>query len=370
MGTDSRASGSPYCIKDFKGVGAEYGSLTDLRNLVDGAHQRGMAVILDFIVNQTSFDHPWITQHPDWYQRDGSGNIIALFPDVAALDMNNINVRNAMIDAMRYWIFAANVDGFRCDFANNAPVSFWSAVISNLRGITSHKLLMLAEGDRGENFQAGFDFNFGDKWFWDALRPVATGTSVAQLQTTTNTEYALATGSQQVVRYTTNHDIVGRNDLPILPFQLFQNHDGVEVNFLVSALMRGVPFLMSGQEVDFSSFVAYPWYNPKINWGANTGAAADFTNILNFRTSSNAVRRGTMTNYSNSNVCAFTKIAGSDKVVVMANMRNSSQTFVIPSALAGTYTNPFNSNSSVTLTNGATQTLGAFQYANSDHPLS
>lgn len=361
MGTDSRASGSPYCIKDFKGVGTEYGTLADLRALVDDAHSRGMAVILDFVVNQTSFDHPWITQHPDWYQRDGSGNIIALFPDVAALDMNNTVMRAAMIDAMRYWVFAANVDGFRCDFANNAPVSFWSAVISNLRGITSHKLLLLAEGDRVENFQAGFDFNFGDKWFWDALRSISTGTSVAQLQTTTNAEYSLANSSQQVVRYTTNHDLVGRNDLPLLPFQVFQNHNGVVANFLVCAYMRGVPFLMSGQEVDFSSFVAYPWYNPKINWSANTGAAVDFTRILNFRTASTAIRRGTMTNYSNTNICAFTKINGSEKVCVLVNMRNSTQTITIPAAMAGTYTDAlFGGN--VTLTSGATQSLGAFGY--------
>src|SRR5687767_11407118 len=66
-GTDARSSQSPYCIKDFKAVGPEYGSLTDLRTLVDGAHARGMAVMLDFVVNQTSWDHPWITQHPDWY---------------------------------------------------------------------------------------------------------------------------------------------------------------------------------------------------------------------------------------------------------------------------------------------------------------
>jgi len=361
MGTDSRASGSPYCIKDFKGVGAEYGTLADLRQLVDGAHARGMAVILDFVVNQTSFDHPWITQHPDWYQRDGSGNIIALFPDVAALDMNNTAMRAAMIDNMRYWIFAANVDGFRCDFANNAPVSFWSAVISNLRGITSHKLLMLAEGDRVENFQAGFDMNFGDKWFWDALRPISSGTSVAQMQTTTNTEYSLANSTQQVVRYTTNHDIVGRNDIPILPFQLFQNHNGVVANFLVCAYMRGVPFLMSGQEVDFSSYVAYPWYNPKIDWSANTGAAADFTKVLTFRNNSAAIRRGAMTNYSDANVCAFTKINGTEKVVVLVNMRNSTQNYIIPSALAGSYSDAY-TGAALTLTSGSTRSLAAYQY--------
>ncbi|MEJ7681580.1 MAG: alpha-amylase family glycosyl hydrolase [Segetibacter sp.] len=44
-------------------------------HLLDGAHSRGMAVILDWVVNQTSWDHPWITQHPDWYIRDANGVI-------------------------------------------------------------------------------------------------------------------------------------------------------------------------------------------------------------------------------------------------------------------------------------------------------
>jgi hypothetical protein len=82
---------SPYCIRSFDSVGTEYGTLTDLRNLVDGAHSRNMAVILDWVVNQTSWDHPWITQHPDWYLQDASGNIEALsgYSDVAALNFSS-----------------------------------------------------------------------------------------------------------------------------------------------------------------------------------------------------------------------------------------------------------------------------------------
>jgi glycosidase/regulation of enolase protein 1 (concanavalin A-like superfamily) len=358
-GTDSRSSPSPYCIKDFKAVGSEYGNLNDLRTLVSEAHARGMAVILDFVVNQTSWDHPWITQHPDWYVRvNGVIQQLADFTDVAALDMNNTAMRDAMIDAMRYWIFAANVDGYRCDFANNAPLSFWTPVINNLRSITSHNLLMFAEGDRLENFQVGFDMNFGDKWYYDAIRRISQeGLSAAQIQTTTNTEYTYATGSQQVVRYTANHD----TQTNVTPFSVFQNHNGVVANFLVSAYMRGVPFLTSGQEVDFNQTIQWPWTSVKINWGANPGAAADFTKVLNFRTASNAVRRGSMTNYSNTNVCAFTKISGSEKVVVMVNLRNSTQTISIPSGMAGSYTDAYQ-NTPVTLTSGATQTLGAYQY--------
>jgi Alpha amylase, catalytic domain len=285
VGQDSRSSISPYCIKDFKAVGSEYGSLTDLRNLVDGAHSRGMAVMLDWVVNQTSWDHPWITQHPDYYVQSG-GVIQPLnpFPDVAALNFGSTAMRAAMVDAMRYWIFAANIDGYRCDYANNAPLDFWTNTINNLRGITSHKILMFAEGDRLENFNSGFDLNFGDKWYYDAIKPVRNGTSVSQIQTTTNTEYTFANASQQVVRYTANHD-TETNETAL---GVFGGHAGVVANYLVSAYMRGVPFLTSGQEVDFNQTIPWPYTSVKINWGANTGAAADFTKVINFRISSKA----------------------------------------------------------------------------------
>ncbi|HYG40421.1 MAG TPA: carbohydrate-binding protein [Cytophagales bacterium] len=357
-GTDSRSSASPYCVKDHKAVASEYGSLNDLRQLVSGAHDRGMAVLMDFIPNQTSWDHPWITQHPDWYERDGSGNIIALFPDVAKLNFNNSAMRSELINIMRYWIFAANIDGYRVDYANNPPLDFWTSAISNLRGITSHNLLMFAEGDRLENFQVGFDLNFGDKWYYDAIKKINDdGISVSQIQATTNTEYTYANSSQQVVRYTANHD----TESSTTPIQVFDGHNGVVANFLVSAYMRGVPMMTSGQEVDFNQVIPWPWNTVKINWNQNTGAAADFTKILNFRTASTAIRRGSMANYSNNDVCAFTKISGAEKVVVITNLRNGSRSFVIPSALAGTYQDAY-TGANVTLNSGATQTLNAFQY--------
>jgi uncharacterized protein YjdB/glycosidase len=355
-GTDSKSSNSPYCIKDFKGVAAEYGTLTDLRSLVDGAHSRGMAVILDFVVNQTSWDHAWITQHPDWYERDASGNIIALFPDVAKLNFANTSMRAAIVDAMRYWIFAANIDGYRCDYANNAPLDFWTNTIANLRGITSHKLLMFAEGDRPQNFQTGFDMNFGDKWYYDAIKPIANGTSVAQIQTTTDIEYQYANASQQLVRYTSNHD----SENVETAIGVFKSHDGVIANLIVSGYMRGVPFITSGQEADFNQTIPWPYTSVKINW-SNTAASADFTKVLSFRNNSNAIRRGTMTNYSDNNVCAFTKISGTEKVVVIVNLRNAASNYVVPAALAGSYTNAY-TGEAVTLTSGSSLSLTNFQY--------
>ncbi len=358
VGEDAQSSDSPYCIKDFKSVGEEYGTLTDLRNLVDGAHARGMAVIIDWVVNQTSWDHSWITDHPDWYVRvNGVIQPLNPFTDVAALDFNNTSMREEMINCMRYWVFAANIDGFRCDYANNAPLDFWSEAITNLRGITTHDLLLFAEGDRLENFNAGFDLNFGDKWYYDAIKPIAQGGSVSQIATTTNTEYTYASNYQQVVRYTSNHD----TETSETALNVFGGHNEVIANFLVSAYMRGVPFLTSGQEVDFNQTIPWPYTSVDIDWNTNTGASADFSKILNYRTASTAIRRGAMTDYSNNNVCAFTKTYNSEKVVVMVNMRNYSTTFTVPSNMAGTYKDAF-TGVQTTITSGSTKTLLAFEY--------
>ncbi|WKL46890.1 Ig-like domain-containing protein [Flavobacterium pectinovorum] len=363
-GTDSKSSPSPYCIKDFKAVGSEYGSLADLRTLVDGAHSRGMAVILDIAINGTSWDNAWTVSHPEYYMRSGTTiQQLGNFSDIAALDLNSSATRNAIKDAMRYWILAANVDGYRCDYANNPPLDFWSEVIGNIRGISSHKLLMLAEGDRQANFTAGFDMNFGDRWFWNALKDVAAGGPVSQrFQTINDYEYANATGSNQAVRYTGNHDTYTNDNGVQRPFVIFNNHNGIVANFLVSAYMKGVPFLMSGQEIDYEPKTDWPWQGFKFNWSQNPNAAADFAKILNFRTASAAIRRGDLTMYANDDISIFTKTLGTEKVIVMSNLRNASKSYVIPAALAGTYVNPYNNNASVTLNAGATRSFAAYEY--------
>jgi uncharacterized protein YjdB len=362
-GTDSRSSNSPYCIKDFESVATEYGALSDLQALVAGAHSRGMAVILDFVVNGTSWDHAWITQHPNWYVQDGSGNIqqLASFSDVAALNFSNTDMRSAIISAMRYWVFSANIDGFRCDFANNAPLDFWTQAISNLRSISTHKLLMFAEGDHQNLFQGGFDYTFGDDFYYNALRPIAeNGDNVTNdITNYNNSEYLDATGTNQVIRYTDNHDVDGNpggNDLTV-----FSGTAGVMANFVVSAYMHGVPFLYGKQEVAFNQPILWPYTGVKIDWTQNANVTAEFTKVLQYRTSSTAIRQGTMANYSDANVCAFSKISGSEKVAVMVNLRSGTSTYTIPAGMSGSYKDAY-SGAATTLVSGATQTLNGFQY--------
>jgi maltose alpha-D-glucosyltransferase / alpha-amylase len=138
-----------YDIADFYGIHPDYGTVEDFRTLVDQAHQRGMRVIADLVVNHTSSDHPWFQESRsspdspkrDWYvwsdtdERYPGARII--FVDTEAsnwtwdpvagayywhrffshqpdLNYDNPEVQDAMLNVLRFWL-DLGIDGFRLD---------------------------------------------------------------------------------------------------------------------------------------------------------------------------------------------------------------------------------------------------------------
>jgi glycosidase len=328
---------SPYCVKDYKGINAEFGTITDLRAIIDGAHSRNMAVILDWVANHTAWDNAWITDNKSWYLQDASGNVVSPpgtgWNDVAQLNFTNNDMRLAMIKAMKYWVYTANIDGFRCDYSDGPPVDFWKQAIDTLRNISTHKLLMLAEGTRSTNFAAGFDFNFGFSFFGQLKNIYSNGQSVLTIDGLNNTEYSGATTGKQVVRYITNHDVNGSDGTPL---ELFGGANGSTAAFVVAAYMKSVPMIYNGQEVGNTTRLTFPFTSTKVNWMGNYPMEAVYKKIIAFRNSSIAIRTGILTAYSSADVCAFTKVQGTETVLVIANLRNSTINYSIPPALANT----------------------------------
>ncbi|MDO7845154.1 alpha-amylase family glycosyl hydrolase [Hymenobacter sp. M29] len=354
---------SPYAVKDYRAVNAEFGTLADLRTLVDAAHARGMAVMLDWVANHTSWDNPWITAHPDWYKANAAGNIAAVsnngttYNDVAQLDFTNAYLRAEMISAIKSWVFTANVDGFRFDYADFQPNDFWKQAIDTLRNVKTHKLLLLAEATRSANFASGFDYNFGFN-FYGGIRGVYISNGPATNFDALNaSEYVGATGTQQVVRYITNHDA---NDSDGTPVTQFGGKAGAMSAFVITALYKGVPMIYNGQEAGMTAKIPFPFTSVKVQWGVNPDVKRAYQQLMAARAASPALRSGTPTAYSTANVCAFTKTAGSEQAFVLANVRNSVQTFTVPAALANTsWTNALQGG---TYAVGATISLPAYGY--------
>jgi len=330
-----KAFNSPYCIKDYKSVNPEFGSLNDLRSLVDAAHSKGMAVILDWVANHTSWDNPWISNHKNWYKQDGAGNIVSPilgWTDVAQLNFANNDMRNAMINAMKYWVFTANCDGFRCDYADGPPADFWKQAIDTLRNISTHKLILLAEGTRSNHFTSGFNLTFGFR-LYDQLKTIfSNNATVTGIDNTITSEYSGATELNRVVHYIANHDVSSSGT----PLDWFGGKNGSMATFIVAAYLKGLPMIYNGQEVGYPRPLYFMSTNSQIDWSLNPDMVVKYKKILAFYNSSAAIRRGSLTTYNSADVCAFTKTSGTEKVVVISNLRNNTINYTLPSTIANT----------------------------------
>lgn len=313
---------NPYCVKNFKEVSAEYGSLADLRKLIDQAHALNMIVILDWVANDTSWDNPWITEHDDWYTKNSDGQIITgVGSTVAKLDFSNLAMQDAMIDAMKYWVLVANVDGFRCSWADRVPFTFWNKAISDLKKIPNRHLLFVSDGTKSEYYTAGFDLTFSREFKYH-LNYCWAAAPATNLYFNHILEYLSVPYGKHKLRYTTYHEESN-------PITQFNGLDGALAASIPTIFMYGVPLIYSGQEVGCPM---YPNLNPQsfIDWNANPSMLKNYKDVMAFYTSSEAARKGSVSNFSNSAVVFFKKARDAEELLVMTNTHNVDVTFSIP----------------------------------------
>ncbi len=319
---------SPYSVQNYTEVGAEYGTLDDLRALVDEAHDRGIIVVLDWVANHTAWDHPWIT-NTDWYTQDANGNIIhpagTNWQDVADLNFSNGPMREAMIEAMRFWLDNADIDGFRCDAADWVPNSFWEQAIWSLRAGTERPLIFLAEGADSGLLPAGFDVNFGWNWY-DGIKSVYNGTSATTLAGIHTGQMNSIPNGKTQLRFTTNHDESAWDATPVT---LFGGLDGAFGAQVISTFMGGIPLIYGSQEVGQPSTVPF-FSNAPINWTQNSAFLADYQAMMGIYGSHPEARSGSLADASNSSVVSFVRELDNRQIWVAVNCRNAAKSLDVP----------------------------------------
>jgi glycosidase len=325
---------SPYCIRDYVSVSSEFGSLDDLRNLVNTAHEKGLSVILDWVANHTAYDHPW-TANPSWYLQDSTGKILSPpgmgWNDVAQLNFKSAAMRQEMIKAMKYWVGAANIDGFRCDYADGPPVDFWKQAIDTLRSIKDRRLLMLAEGSRAAHFSAGFDYNFGFRFFERMKDIQEHKRNVLSIDSLNVSDYkGVVDETQSIVRYVTNHDVNGSDGTPQ---ELFGGPRGAMAAFVIAAYMKSIPMIYNGEEVGTPYRLVFPFTDKNIDWSLNPQVTSEYKKILLARNNSKAIRYGKLTGFSTADVCVFTKQEGNETVLVIVNLRDREMNYALPESV-------------------------------------
>lgn len=239
--------GSYYSIKDYKGINPEFGTMDDFKMVVEKAHQEGMKVILDWVANHTSWDNVWITEHPDWYMKDSLGQMVSPYDwsDVAQLDYSKKEVRDGMLDALKYWITEAGIDGYRCDVAWMMPVDFWDYARTELNKIKP--VFMLAEAEGPQYHTRAFDMTYA----WELhhlLNSIAQGKkNVRVLDSLLIRQDTLYPADAYRMLFTSNHD---ENSWKGTEFE--RMGEGSICMAVLTATLPGMPLVYSGQESAFN----------------------------------------------------------------------------------------------------------------------
>ena len=134
--------GSVYAIGNEHGghetVDPELGTLEDFRRLVAAAHEHGLEIALDFAI-QCSPDHPWIKEHPGWFDWRPDGTLkYAENPPKKYEDIVNVDFDQgypdlwlALRDAVLFWV-GEGVRIFRVDNPHTKPLPFWKWMIADI----------------------------------------------------------------------------------------------------------------------------------------------------------------------------------------------------------------------------------------------
>lgn len=325
--------GSPYSIRDFYDVNPEFGTKEDFKALVDAVHAKGMYIIIDLVANHSAFDNAWIEQHPDWYTRNDSGQIVppvADWSDVADLNYDNPEVPEEMTKVMEYWVKEFDIDGYRCDVAEMVPTPFWAASIKRIQAIKP--VIMLAEGAKPELYEAGFDFTYG--WeVYHQLKKIFDGESATSFAMVAQSETAKVIAGGRLMRFITNHDETSWDDVPV---NLFKSREGSLAAFAASIFLPSIPLIYNGQEVGHPEKMNLFEKN-EISWTANAYMRDAYKQMLSVY-HNEAVLRGNEITYLDStstDVIMYQRGTGDQSLFILVNVRGELSKVSLPASLQG-----------------------------------
>jgi glycosidase len=142
-------------------VEERFGDMTLLKILVKLAHRKNIKVILDYVANHVTIEHPFWKQHPDWFGKlylpDGTRNLRRwdeyrlttwFEPFMPKFDyQNSKEALETMTDNAVWWIKTTGIDGFRHDAVKHVPNKFWRRLTEKLKKEFQDKRLIYQIGE-------------------------------------------------------------------------------------------------------------------------------------------------------------------------------------------------------------------------------
>lgn len=300
--------GSYYAVKDYKAVNPELGTTEEMKAFIKKAHEMGFKVILDWVPNHSGCDNAWVTEHPDWYERNEKGEMYGPFDwtDVYAFDYSNPEMRKGMIDAMQYWLKDMGVDGFRCDVAMEVPTDFWNEARKELEEVNP-EVFMLAEASEPELEEKCFDmaYNWPMKDLFSAIAatsgqytfvgsndkeprkfPATTAVAIDSLLAAQAKDFPT---DAYLMNMITNHDL---NSWEGTEFERLGNLQGAFA--VLSYTLPGMPLIYTGQETGMNRAFEFFVKDVPPTWEPRNEYFTFYKTLNNLKHSEPALRAGVL----------------------------------------------------------------------------
>lgn len=376
-----------YDVTDYYAVNPQYGTIDEFRRLVDEAHQRGIHVIIDLVINHTSNQHPWFIQSRDanspyrdwylwadvdpgwkgewgnqvWYPLNDDYYYAVFWEGMPDLNYKNPAVTAEMQNVTRFWLADVGIDGFRLDAipslieigtvtANTKDSHGWFADYYQFyKGIKPDAMTIgeVWSGDAeavpwvaNQEVDLAFEFDLA----FAMLESINDGNSARMLATLKSGTRRFPKG--QYGTFLANHDMhrvmdqLGGNpekakaaaslyfSLPGVPFLYY----GEELGMSEDGLLR-VPMQWSGERYAGFSDVRpwetpdhdYPIFNVEAETGDPESILSHYRTLISLRNSHSALRIGELflITTSNPGLFACLRTTADEFVLVIVNLTNT-----------------------------------------------
>jgi len=315
MPVNSAESYHGYDALDYYAIEPDYGTEEDFQALMAAAHERGIRVVVDLVLNHTSSKHPWFMAstlgdeaYADWYiwadedpnyagpwgqdvwhPRGGRFYYGAFWSEMPDLNYANPAVSAEMYAVARHWLEVLGVDGFRLDaikyilegeangvrLLQNAPVNrqWLTAFNDHVKAINPHAFVIGEVWDATLSAERYVDEDSVDMVFefdlaQELLNAARTGRAepLARMLRTVLEAYP----DDRFAPFLTNHD------LPRLMTQVNNDEDIARLAASLLLTSPGAPFIYYGEEIGMSGGKPDPRIRTPFQWDA-TPLTAGFT---------------------------------------------------------------------------------------------
>lgn len=318
-----------YAITDHMNILEQYGTKADFKAMVDAAHQNGIKVVMDLVIQHTSDLHPFMrdalkfkqnSPYYPFYMWDSNGNFQYMFTwvDLPSINYEAESTRDYLIRMSKYWQQEFNIDGYRCDVAHvindlrpSGP-AFWQRWRSELKNMKPD-VFFLAEADAQKQNNTYFDkkFDAAYDWSWfNGLKNVLSGNGTVSTLNSIITSYLTSSFPKNA-----------------RPFRFLENQDeqrfieafGIANTKTAAALLLtvpGVPMLYAGQEVGEET------NRGNIDWKDPNNLEYYYQRLISIRKQNSALTFGdfqNLTNTASTQVYSYLRTFSKNNVITNIN---------------------------------------------------